>query len=573
MEKDIKLSVILPVYNESKYIRTALESILYQNINFNLEIIIIDDHSTDNTVEIVQSYLSQFNNIKLIINEQNRGKGYSFMRAYEIAKGEYFHVLDGDDYFISYNKLQKQVDFLDTNPDHVAVAHNTLILHQDNSVSLISNMLSEKTYEYLDCIRHSFYLHTSAYMFRKIHSRLPDIFLEKCMRGDSAVFFYHVYHSKLKVKYFPDIASIYNFHGKGLWSGANKNEHQEILKSFFTTIKDKIIIDQTSIEYSIINDKLISLTKNQSSNQDNANPKYTLNELLDFCSLNAGKIYQETIYNLALKGIYSFSLIDQLCEAIGRIIKNNHNYYIAYKQYHKKKSAILVSGLVPNGGGVFKEIRELTSMLLEAGKTVEIYCSNIVKTPDQIFNKYFNHPNIHVIHVNPADTNIEQVDSLIVALHNSSPEHIYPFISHHDIVMNSVLQRGLGKIIILDFVFDHGLSLGITNSSIDRMIVKTESQSISLSNTLADEYTDMKSDILSLSKKEPRRNTNDQTPINDLLETDFYELKDTLNLFDSTSRSINGKHAFKLINAINSMRAKLRIRTRLKTLIYLLRQT
>ena len=70
---------------------------------------------------------------------------------------------------------------------------------------------------------------------------------------------------------------------------------------------------------------------------------------------------------------------------------------------------------------------------------------------------------------------------LISKLHEAAPERIYPFITHHDVVLSAALQRGLGKEIVLDYVYDHGLSLAVHNSSIDKIIVKTQSQADALS--------------------------------------------------------------------------------------------
>lgn len=476
----IKLSIIMPIYNEEKRISYALESVLYQNVNFNFEIIVIDDHSTDKTVSIIKNYQQKFSNIILLINEVNRGKGYGFKKAYELASGEYFHVLDGDDFFTSYDKLQRQTDFLDAHDDHVAVAHNSLILFNDNRLSFINNSTFANSHEYKLCIENRFYYHTSSFMYRKLYKELPDTFLQKPMRGDSAVFFYHVYHSKKKVMYLQDLASIYNYHEKGLWSGISEVERQNLSKDVLQAILDNIIIDNTTYEYQFIKNKLETL-KISNTDQISQFIKKNISKLIDLCIQNLTKIYHPEIYKKVFRGMYGLRFIDQLCETIGRIIMIDKGYLLNNRIYDENKIVILISGLVPNCGGFYKEINELIKMHLEAGKKIDIFSSNLINTDEKIIKKFFTNPNICYWQVNNHDSYLNQIENLIDKIYLSAPSKIYPFITHHDAILNSVIQKGLGKNIIIDYVYDHGLSLGIFNSSIDKIIIKTASQANALS--------------------------------------------------------------------------------------------
>ena len=99
----MKISVILSVYNEEKYIRKAIESILNQSLK-DLELIIINDGSTDNTLDIINSFDDE--RITVIDNGQNIGPGASRNKGIGIAKGEYISFLDGDDWF-SLNALEE----------------------------------------------------------------------------------------------------------------------------------------------------------------------------------------------------------------------------------------------------------------------------------------------------------------------------------------------------------------------------------------------------------------------------------------------------------------------------------
>jgi len=365
---DIKLSIIMPVYNEEKFIARALESVLYQNVNFDYEIILIDDNSNDRTVEIIQSYQKAFKNIQLIVNERNYGKGYGTMKGYESASGEYFHMLDGDDFFISYNKLQKQVDFLDENNDYVAIAHNSIVLFDDNRISFISSNIRKISYEYEEAITNKFYFHTSSYMYRKIQKKLPEIFLKKPLRGDSALNFFHVFHSKKKVMYHPDISSVYNHHGRGLWTGMTDKEKFLLITEVYKAYMDLIIVDKTKKEYHIWKNILNSFTTNEY--QVPKFRKLKPDQIISFCINNYTKIKNPNIFIKAFRGMYSLRMADQLCEAVGKIIVTNKGYLHHGRTFDENKVAILISGLSSSRERVFKEIKDLIKIHLEDGSLV-----------------------------------------------------------------------------------------------------------------------------------------------------------------------------------------------------------
>ena len=104
------ISVMMPTYNNGKYIKQAIESIYAQNYN-NMEIIVVDDGSTDNTREI----LNQYKDVKYFYIEH---KGISVARnmALEKSKGEYIAFLDSDDYWLP-NKLNTQMQYFKDHPD------------------------------------------------------------------------------------------------------------------------------------------------------------------------------------------------------------------------------------------------------------------------------------------------------------------------------------------------------------------------------------------------------------------------------------------------------------------------
>ncbi len=108
-----ELSVVMPVYNASRFLKEAIESILQQTFT-DFEFIIIDDCSTDNSVAIIKSYKDD--RIQLYFNDKNSGISYTLNKGIKLANAEWIARMDSDD--ISYpERLQKQHDFILQHPD------------------------------------------------------------------------------------------------------------------------------------------------------------------------------------------------------------------------------------------------------------------------------------------------------------------------------------------------------------------------------------------------------------------------------------------------------------------------
>ena len=105
-----KASVIIPTYNCDKYILRAIKSIQYQNIS-NIEIILIDDHSSDNTIKLIKNIQEKDHRIKLIQNMKNMGIIYSRSIGVLSSKGKYIFTLDNDDFFINEDIFDVCINF------------------------------------------------------------------------------------------------------------------------------------------------------------------------------------------------------------------------------------------------------------------------------------------------------------------------------------------------------------------------------------------------------------------------------------------------------------------------------
>lgn len=121
------VSVIMPAYNGKKYISEAIESILNQTYD-NLELVIVEDKSTDNTLNIIQSY--QDSRIRLYLNAQNRGIAYSTNLAISKSSGKYIALLDDDDIALE-RRLEWQVAFLEEHEEIDILGGRSALIDKD----------------------------------------------------------------------------------------------------------------------------------------------------------------------------------------------------------------------------------------------------------------------------------------------------------------------------------------------------------------------------------------------------------------------------------------------------------
>ncbi|WP_404427736.1 glycosyltransferase [Ureibacillus chungkukjangi] len=117
---NILVSISCVTYNHEDFIADAIESMLMQKTDFNYEILIYDDASTDTTAEIIRGYESQYPHIiKPIYQTENQYSKKKMVDRFNIdrANGKYIAICEGDDYWTDPNKLQKQIDFMEDNAD------------------------------------------------------------------------------------------------------------------------------------------------------------------------------------------------------------------------------------------------------------------------------------------------------------------------------------------------------------------------------------------------------------------------------------------------------------------------
>jgi glycosyltransferase involved in cell wall biosynthesis len=238
LDKDLLVSISCITYNHVSYIRKCLDGFLNQKTNFLFEILIHDDASIDGTIDIIKEYETKFPGIVKPIyqteNQYSKGVKISFTYQFPRAKGKYVALCEGDDYWIDPYKLQKQVVFLEENPDYGLVHTNYIIVNKDNCLLKKINRKWPSGNVLMDIFYGNYHISTPTTMFRhslyeEMKSSLSDNPIFKM--GDLPLWLEFSYRSKVKYFHDPmvayrvldesashskDISYLYNFHKSAL---------------------------------------------------------------------------------------------------------------------------------------------------------------------------------------------------------------------------------------------------------------------------------------------------------------------------------------------------------------------
>ncbi len=212
-EVGIRVSIYCLTYNHEAYIRNALKCFVKQKTNFRYEVIVHDDASTDKTPEILKEYAEKYPDIfKVILQKENQySQGVNVVKKYilPIAKGDYIAVCEGDDYWCSEDKLQKQYDTMISNTNCSMVVHNT-IRHDVSGMHKDSLFFGWKEVKKLEAenVFWGWFVHTSSYFAKREIFEKPE-FAFSYWFGDY-VRLCLAYH-KGDIICLPDVMSVYNW--------------------------------------------------------------------------------------------------------------------------------------------------------------------------------------------------------------------------------------------------------------------------------------------------------------------------------------------------------------------------
>lgn len=242
------VSVCVITYQHVNYIRTCLNAILMQETTFPFEIIIGEDESKDGTREICIEYAEKYpNKISLFLrsrkdviylNGSPNGR-YNFIECIRSTKGKYIAICEGDDYWTDPNKLQKQVEFLESHSEYVGCFHNTEERYEDdeNKASfLYCNYEAAKNISFSDLCSGNL-IPTCSVVFKKgVFGEFPEWYQNLTM-GDWPLHLLNVQFGDYW--YLPKVMAVHRLHMKSLWmmQTAERN-NQYVREAYDLMIKE-----------------------------------------------------------------------------------------------------------------------------------------------------------------------------------------------------------------------------------------------------------------------------------------------------------------------------------------------
>ncbi len=324
---EIMLTVIMSNYNQEKYIRKAIDSVLSQKVNFKYKLIITDDLSQkDNSVQIIKEYAEKYPDIiHPLYNKENGGYLVNILRAKEITKTPYFCLLDADDYYTDQEFLQRAYDFLQNNSEYVIYYENVNYLYEDGSEKpFISPKIKSSSFDINDYLNETLpIIQTTGQFFRNVifSKGIPSIMKEaigteseRSFEGDYDRFVIHLKYGK--AYYNNSICGVYRILPSGIWS--KLSDSKKIILQMQTFYDYNRYFDNEYLSFFIARmyEQLIKLLKNlKCLNQLDFTEKEYLqfNKLYQFIIENKSCIKVEQIQKQMNK---SFS------KKIKRVLKN-----------------------------------------------------------------------------------------------------------------------------------------------------------------------------------------------------------------------------------------------------------
>ena len=277
MKEELLVTICCTTYNHEKYVEDALIGFLNQEVNFKYEILIHDDASPDKTQEVIKKYEKKYPGVFRPIyqkdNQQSQGER-PLMNILRMAKGKYIAVCEGDDYWISPDKLQKQFDFMEKHPDYSYCCHAARKVSEDKKfISDIQAFKESTTFDLKKYFNKKDSIPTASLFLRKedLFEELPDFHLNAPV-GDIPLALYYL--TKGKGYYFSDVMSCYRYMSTGSWSATEfknlekvriHNEKMEKMYTLYNEYTNGMYYDLIEMERT---KRVLKLAKNKSDIKD-----------------------------------------------------------------------------------------------------------------------------------------------------------------------------------------------------------------------------------------------------------------------------------------------------------------
>lgn len=237
---ELIVTTMVTTYNHERFIAQALDSAIAQRGDFTHEILVSDDASTDGTRQIIREYAQRYPNlIRDISNDENIGISRNMSKCFEMARGQYLAVLEGDDYWTDPEKLKKQLEFLEANAD-CSMVFSRVRFRRGEEFFLLPRQ--EALPEKIDCGTlvgsqdMNPICNFSCCLFRTKYMRvMPKVAYEHRL-SEVTVAFYLVLLGRLG--YIKDCLSVYRLHEHGVFAGQDeRGKLLQALRTFLTVRK------------------------------------------------------------------------------------------------------------------------------------------------------------------------------------------------------------------------------------------------------------------------------------------------------------------------------------------------
>jgi len=251
----MKLSVLITTYNHEEYIGRAIEGVLMQEVDFDYEIVVGEDCSTDNTRGILLEYRNKYpDRIRLLLHDHNIGPNENFLRTLKQCGGEFIALLDGDDYWTSSHKLKRQMYLLASDAAMSMCFHNVVLEEQGEfHKSFYPGNLS-RTPALQDYI---LYAMLSSVVFRNIfQGKSPEELLDVTC-GD--VILYYLLNKAGKTGYMDEEMAVYRVHSRGIWNSLTGKEQLKAHVDSFVRLRSICDKNDAPLFDGLIDDYLFNI--------------------------------------------------------------------------------------------------------------------------------------------------------------------------------------------------------------------------------------------------------------------------------------------------------------------------
>lgn len=276
------VSISCITFNHAAYLRECLDGFLMQKTNFDFEVIIHDDASTDETKSIIEEYNQNHPGVffPMYQTENQFSKGVRGIMArfnFPRCRGKYIALCEGDDYWTDPLKLQKQVDFLEENEEYSICFHKVHIL---NNGELVKDFITEERYDeitnfpisQISLFNHSNFIHTPSVVFRKSTEEIP---LENKYSPVGDYFLYYWLSQYGYIHRINQVMAVYR-HGNGVYSKLSEIKKHKISEIFGLCILS--FVSNKEIKEKLLVRNIHILQNYQQQNINN----YTIKQLVSF---------------------------------------------------------------------------------------------------------------------------------------------------------------------------------------------------------------------------------------------------------------------------------------------------